>query len=233
MAPALSTEIESAIEKLEGIFAWNLLRRARGASIRRNSCERATSVVDKHQMDPKRILLVALFPIALLASTVLAQEKESSASPSSKKEAAATAASTKTEIESLRAEIKAQESKIDKLAQEIAELSETVKKERPAASVAATPAPSPSATEPPSTAGVEKPAPADASGTKTHVVARGETLSQISKQYGVPVDQIQQFNKIGDAKKLQAGQTIKIPGNQSASPSAAPGASPAAEKPAD
>jgi LysM repeat protein len=187
---------------------------------RRNSCERATSAVDKHQMDPKRIWLVFLFPLTLLTPTALAQEKESAAP---KKEAS--------EIEALKAEIKAQESKIDKLTQQIAELSEAVKKEKPATSAAATPAPtpSPSAAEP-STAGVEKPAPADASGSRTHVVARGETLSAIAKQYGVTVDQIQQLNKIGDAKKLQAGQTIKIPGNQSASPStAAPAASPAGE----
>jgi len=185
---------------------------------RRNSCERTTSAVDKHQMDPKRIWLIFLFPLALLAPTALAQEKESAAP---KKEAS--------EIEALKAEIKAQESKIDKLTQQIAELSEAVKKEKPATSAAATPTPSPSAAEP-STAGVEKPAPADASGSRTHVVARGETLSAIAKQYGVTVDQIQQLNKIGDAKKLQAGQTIKIPGNQSASPStAAPAASPAGE----
>jgi LysM repeat protein len=174
-------------------------------------------------MDPKRIWLVFLFPLTLLASTTLAQEKDSAAT---KKEAAAPATSSKNEIEALKAEIKAQESKIDKLSQEIAELSEAMKKEKPAASAAATPSPSPSAAEA-STAGVEKPAPVDASGTRTHVVARGETLSAIAKQYGVTVDQIQQLNKIGDAKKLQAGQTIKIPGSQSASPSTAPAASPA------
>jgi LysM repeat protein len=176
-------------------------------------------------MDPKRIWLVFLFPLTLLALTALAQEKDSAAT---KKEAAASASPSKNEIEALKAEIRAQESKIDKLSQEIAELSEAMKKEKPAASAAATPSPSPSAAEA-STAGVEKPAPVDASGTRTHVVARGETLSAIAKQYGVTVDQIQQLNKIGDAKKLQAGQTIKIPGSQSASPSTAPAASPAAE----
>jgi LysM repeat protein len=50
-------------------------------------------------------------------------------------------------------------------------------------------------------------------------VAKGETLIQIAKQYGVTVDDIEQLNKIQDAKKLQAGQTIKIPGTGSPSPS--------------
>jgi LysM repeat protein len=53
-------------------------------------------------------------------------------------------------------------------------------------------------------------------------VAKGETLTQISKQYGVSVDEIEQLNKIGDAKKLQAGQTIKIPVSAGATPSPAP-----------
>jgi LysM repeat protein len=77
-----------------------------------------------------------------------------------------------------------------------------------------------SASTNPATAGVENPSPADTANVKTHVVAKGETLSQISKQYGVTVEEIEQLNKIEDAKKLQAGQTIKIP---SATPQASPG----------
>ena len=72
------------------------------------------------------------------------------------------------------------------------------------------------------TAGVENPAPTDAANTKTHIVAKGETLTQISKQYGVSVEDIEQLNKIGDAKKLQAGQTIKIPASESPTPSPSP-----------
>lgn len=90
---------------------------------------------------------------------------------------------------------------------------------------AATPAAAnPAVANPPAatTAGVENPAPADNANTKTHIVAKGETLTQISKQYGVSVEEIEQLNKIGDAKKLQAGQTIKIPVSQGASPSPVP-----------
>jgi LysM repeat protein len=57
-------------------------------------------------------------------------------------------------------------------------------------------------------------------GVRSHVVAKGETLIQIAKEYGVTVEDIEQLNKITDAKKLQIGQTLKIPGSgSSASPS--------------
>jgi LysM repeat protein len=69
---------------------------------------------------------------------------------------------------------------------------------------------------------VENPSPVDNANTKTHIVAKGETLTQIAKQYGVTVEEIEQLNKIEDAKKLQAGQTIKIPVSQAATPSPAP-----------
>jgi LysM repeat protein len=61
-----------------------------------------------------------------------------------------------------------------------------------------------------------------ANGT-SHVVARGETLTSIAKQYKVGVDELQKFNHIEDGRKLQAGQTILIP---SASASPSPSASP-------
>ncbi|HEV3209807.1 MAG TPA: LysM peptidoglycan-binding domain-containing protein [Chthoniobacterales bacterium] len=126
------------------------------------------------------------------------------------------------ELDGLKAEIKAQGEKIDRLAQEVAKLSDALKQKggvpaAKAAEPAATPTP---ANVNPATAGVENPSPADAGNVRTHVVAKGETLTQISKQYGVSVEEIQQLNKIEDAKKLQAGQTIKIP---SATPQPTPG----------
>ena len=57
-----------------------------------------------------------------------------------------------------------------------------------------------------------------ANGT-THVVARGETLTSIAKQYKVGVEELQKFNHIEDGRKLQAGQTVMIP-SSSASPAA-------------
>jgi membrane-bound lytic murein transglycosylase D len=175
-------------------------------------------------MDAMRILqliLVTLVPV----SSVLAE----GAAESAKTEVLVLKAQT-VEIESLKAEIKTQGEKIDHLTQEVVALTETLKqKSVPTVAKAesvpsATPAAaSPAAANPAATvAGVENPAPADNANTKTHTVAKGETLSQISKQYGVSVEEIEELNKIGDAKKLQAGQTIKIPATQTATPSPTP-----------
>jgi len=57
-----------------------------------------------------------------------------------------------------------------------------------------------------------------ANGT-SHIVARGETLTSIAKQYKVGVEELQKFNHIEDGRKLQAGQTVMIP-SVSASPAA-------------
>jgi LysM repeat protein len=176
------------------------------------------------EMDAMRIfrmVLVSLVPV----SSVLAQ----GAAESAKTETLVLKAQT-VELESLKAEIKAQGEKIDRLTQELATLSEMLKQKSAPTVAKAEPAPSatpvaanPAAANPATTtAGVENPTTADNANTKTHIVAKGETLTQISKQYGVSVEEIEQLNKIGDAKKLQAGQTIKIPAAQSATPSPAP-----------
>ena len=128
------------------------------------------------------------------------------------------------ELQGLKTEIKAQEEKIDRLTQEIAKLGDALRQKvgTPPVKVAepmAAPTPANTSANP-AVAGVENSTPADAANVRTHVVAKGETLSQISKQYGVSVEEIQQLNKIGDAKKLQAGQTIKIP---AATPQPTPG----------
>ena len=177
------------------------------------------------EMDAKRILHVILVTLVPFSS-VLAQ----AAGESAKTEALVLKAQT-VELEGLKAEIKAQGEKIDHLTQEMEALTEmlkqksapTVAKAEPAPTATPATAANPAAANPaPTTTGVENPAPADSGNTKTHTVAKGETLTQISKQYGVSVDEIEQLNKIGDAKKLQAGQTIKIPVSAGATPSPAP-----------
>ena len=175
-------------------------------------------------MDAMRIFRVILATVVPFSS-VLAQ----AAAESPKTEALVLKAQT-VELESLKAEIKAQGDKIDHLTQEIATLSEMLKQKSAPAVAKAEPVPAatpaaanPAAASPAATiAGVENPAPADNPNTKTHIVAKGETLTQISKQYGVSVEEIEELNKIGDAKKLQAGQTIKIPVSQGATPSPTP-----------
>lgn len=176
------------------------------------------------QMDAMRILPVILVT-SIPFSSVLAQ----GTAESTKTEALALKAQT-VELESLKAEIKAQSEKIDHLTQEVLALSEALKQKAAGAAPKAEPAgtPTPAAANPAAasaavaTAGVDNPSPADGANIKTHIVAKGETLTQISKQYGVSVEEIEQLNKIGDAKKLQAGQTIKIPVGQTASPTPAP-----------
>jgi LysM repeat protein len=170
-------------------------------------------------MDHKRIPFALLMILAVTAS-LPAQER--TAEPA--KGEALTLKAQIVALEGLKNEIKAQEEKIDRLTQEIARLTDTLKQKGgtppvKAAEPTATPTPANAAANP-SAAGVENPSPADAANVRTHVVAKGETLSQISKQYGVTVEEIEQLNKIGDAKKLQAGQTIKIP---AATPQPTPG----------
>ena len=163
------------------------------------------------------MILLTLMPF----STALAQDKGGE----SAKSEALTLKAQMVEFESLKAEIKAQEEKIDRLAQEVAKLSEALKQKSAAPVAKAEPVPTATSTNPsaaPATAGVDNPAPADATNTKTHIVAKGETLTQISKQYGVSVEDIEQLNKIEDAKKLQAGQTIKIPASPAPTPSPSP-----------
>jgi LysM repeat protein len=176
------------------------------------------------EMDAKRIFPVILVTLVPFSSTLAEGAVESA-----KTEALALKAQT-IELEGLKSEIKAQGEKIDRLTQEVATLSDLLKQKStpPVAKAEPVPAATPAAANPAvanppaTTAGVENPAPADSVNSKTHTVARGETLTQISKQYGVSVEEIEQLNKIGDAKKLQAGQTIKIPPSQSASPSPTP-----------
>jgi LysM repeat protein len=176
-------------------------------------------------MELRKFSLAILIVLGVVAS-VLAQER--AAEPA--KGEALTLKAQIVELEGLKAEIKAQGEKIDRLTQEIAKLSDALKQKGGAPEKGVTPAvkvaePVPTATPPggsanPATAGVENPSPADAANIRTHVVAKGETLTQISRQYGVSVEEIEQLNKIEDAKKLQAGQTIKIP---SVSPQPTPG----------
>ena len=92
--------------------------------------------------------------------------------------------------------------KIDALSQHILKLEQQVS--RPGMLIGETsPSPVPNA----ATTTTESAHPSAANGT-THVVARGETLTSIAKQYKVGVEELQKFNHIEDGRKLQAGQTV-------------------------
>jgi LysM repeat protein len=109
--------------------------------------------------------------------------------------------------------------KIDALSQHILKVEQQVS--RPGMLIGETsPSPVPNA----ATTTTESAHPSAANGT-THVVARGETLTSIAKQYKVGVEELQKFNHIEDGRKLQAGQTVMIP-PPSASPAASASPSP-------
>ena len=163
-------------------------------------------------MDGKRLATAIAFtmvPISFLA----AQEKGGP--------------STQGDLEAIKAELRSQDDRINRLSSEVGRLVEALKEKgiviERAAGAAPKASPVPSATPAATTAGtvgVDNPSPTAVGGTRSHVVAKGETLIQIAKQYGVTVDDIEQLNKIQDAKKLQIGQTLKIPGSPANSPEA-------------
>ena len=193
----------------KGCFAY----RPGGIRSRIPGCALVLTAVDKGAMDTKRTIISVVLFLAPF-SFLVAQEKNTKGAPS-----------VQSELEAIKAELKTQEEKLEQLTQEIAKLSAALKENegnKVTGEKSPSPTPPPKATAvtptPPATVGVEHPSPAEPSGTRSHVVAKGETLTQIAKQYGVTVEEIQQANKIQDAKKLQSGQTIKIPGSGSPSP---------------
>lgn len=127
------------------------------------------------------------------------------------------APSTTSELLLLSKKIDEQNIKIDALSQQILKLQQEVTHGKSA------PTPNmvgiPNAEE-----GAATPVPA-ASGN-SHVVTRGETLTSISKLYKVGIDDLRKLNHIEDDRKLQAGQTLAIPG--SPTPTLAPTPTPAA-----
>ena len=119
------------------------------------------------------------------------------------------------QIEALAKKIDEQNTKIDALSQEILKLEQQVSHIRPGIMIGES-TPSPGTSAAPAASALHP------AGGNTHIVARGETLTAIAKMYKVTVDELQQANHIEDGRKLQAGQTIVIPGASSPSPSASP-----------
>lgn len=68
----------------------------------------------------------------------------------------------------------------------------------------------PPAPNPPSKATAETAAKPAAS-VSTYDVKKGDTATSIAKRFGVTVDSLLKLNKVSDPKKLQLGQTLKIP----------------------
>ncbi len=119
-----------------------------------------------------------------------------------------------------------QNAKIDLLSQQILKLQQQLANPRPGVIIGEGAPPPPAATST-STPSAQPSASSSANGN-SHVVARGETLTSIAKMYSVNVSDLQKFNHIENDRKLQAGQTIMIPGS-----SASPSASAAATSPSE
>lgn len=108
------------------------------------------------------------------------------------------------QLEALAKKIDDQNAKIDALSQEILKLEQQIAHMRPGVMIGES---TPSTATPTAEAGAQ----IHPAGGNTHIVARGETLTSISKMYKVTVDELQNANHIEDGRKLQAGQTIIIP----------------------
>jgi lysozyme len=147
----------------------------------------------------------AVFSCGLLLSTASAQTP--SPEPVKTSDAAL--------LEALTKKIDEQNAKIDSLSQEILKLEQQISHIRPGVMIGES---TPSAH---TSAGPAESSSHPVSGN-THTVARGETLTSIAKMYKVTVDELQKTNNIEDGRKLQAGQTIAIPGSPSPSPSSSP-----------
>ena len=150
-------------------------------------------------------LFVPLLVLLLAFNRALAQAPEASPAPS--------------QIDALTKKVDEINTKIDALSQQILKMEQQMS--RPGVMVGEATA-APTAVPIASASAVVDPA--HNAGT-SHVVARGETLTSIAKQYKVGVEELQKFNHIEDGRKLQAGQTIMIP-PAGAVPSASPSPSP-------
>lgn len=125
--------------------------------------------------------------------------------------------SSTAQLEAISKKLDEQNAKIDALSQQILKMQEQLSK--PGVMIGETsPAPTNASAPTPTE-------PAHATGN-THTVTRGETLTSIAKLYKVSVDELQKFNHIEDGRKLQAGQTIMIPGPANGTPAAGATASP-------
>lgn len=131
------------------------------------------------------------------------------------------------EVHELRRDVQMQSKKIEALTQQIAELSRSVQessasKHSPgstAPTIVETAKPLAPAPEPgiPKAEAVPPPIP--------HVVAKGETLTSIAKTYNIPLADLLNLNKNTNDRKLQIGQTIKVPTPKNPpTPAPAPGA---------
>jgi LysM repeat protein len=118
------------------------------------------------------------------------------------------------ELRDLRQAVQQQSKQIESLAEQVGRLTRMLEAQKPAESAAAssveTPKPAADpATEAPKAEAVPKAEPV--SGGGKHVVAKGETLTSIAKQYNISIADLKNTNKIENERKIQIGQILIVP----------------------
>lgn len=126
-------------------------------------------------------------------------------------EAEAPASAETNDLRAIRQSLQQQSRQIEALTQQVARLSQLIEGAHPTPAAVPAQAVAPeSSVAPPPAAEVPKAEPVE-SGSATHVVAKGETLTSIAKHYRITVGSLLKMNKITDDRKLQIGQALIIP----------------------
>lgn len=81
----------------------------------------------------------------------------------------------------------------------------------PAASPTVTPEPTLAPTATPQPTATPSPVPSPSPRPETHVVAEGETLSEIAVRYGTTVEAIMELNGLTDPNTIPAGMVLRLP----------------------
>ena len=118
------------------------------------------------------------------------------------------------ELRDLRQAVQQQSKQIEVLAEQVGRLTRVLEAQKsPDTSVSSpveTPKPAAEpATEAPKAEAVPKPE--SAAGGPRHVVAKGETLTSIAKQYNISIADLKNANKIENERKIQIGQILIVP----------------------
>jgi LysM repeat protein len=52
--------------------------------------------------------------------------------------------------------------------------------------------------------------PKPATGSRSHVIGKGDTIYNVAKRYGISPNEVMRANGISDPSRLQMGQVLKI-----------------------
>ena len=129
------------------------------------------------------------------------------------------------ELKELRQAVDKQTKQIQMLTEQVLRLTHAIEAQKPAESPAAgvdsakpapppataTPAPESETSTPDAPKAEAMPKGEAVAGGSKHVVAKGETLTSIAKQYNIPIAELKKVNKIQDERKLQIGQVLTVP----------------------